>query len=62
MMTRKKRRVILVVIILLILVILAATFVILYLNTDMFKSNQTLFVKYLGKNADNVKALESILN
>ena len=41
---------------------LAATFLVLYLNTDMFKSNQTLFVKYIGKNADNLRALESIIN
>lgn len=62
MMTRKKRRTILVVIIVLILIILASVFVVLYLNTDMFKSSQTLFVKYLGKNADNIKALETIIN
>ena len=62
MMTKKKRRLVLIIIIVLILVILAATFLVLYLNTDMFKSNQTLFVKYIGKNADNLKALESIIN
>lgn len=62
MMTRKKRRAVLIVIIVLILIILAAAFVLLYLNTDMFKSNQTLFVKYLGKNSDNIKALETIIN
>ena len=62
MMTRKKRITILVVIIVLILIILAATFVFLYLNTDMFKSNKTLFAKYLGKNTDNIKALEMVFN
>ena len=62
MMTKKKRRLVLIIIIVLILVILAATFLVLYLNTDMFKSNQTLFVKYIGKNADNLRALESIIN
>ncbi len=62
MMTKKKRRLVLIIIIVLILVILATTFLVLYLNTDMFKSNQTLFVKYIGKNADNLKALESIIN
>lgn len=62
MMTRKKRRMVLIVIIVVILLILAATFVLLYINTDMFKSNQTLFVKYLGKNSDNIKALENIFN
>ena len=62
MMTKKKRRLVLIIIIVLILVILATTFLVLYLNTDMFKSNQTLFVKYIGKNADNLRALESIIN
>lgn len=62
MMTKKKRRLVLIIIIVLILVMLAATFLVLYLNTDMFKSNQTLFVKYIGKNADNLRALESIIN
>ena len=53
-MTKKKRRLVLIIIILLILVILAAIFFVLYLNTDMFKSNQTLFVKYIGKNTNNL--------
>ena len=62
MMTRKKRRVILIVIIVVILLILATTFVVLYLNTDMFKSSKTLFAKYMGENADNLKALENIIS
>ena len=62
MMTKKKRRLVLIIIILLILVILAAIFFVLYLNTDMFKSNQTLFVKYIGKNTNNLKGLESVIN
>lgn len=62
-MTRKKRKLVFIIVILvLILVILSATFIVLYLKTDMFKSSQTLFVKYVGKNADNLKALESIIN
>ncbi len=62
MMTRKKRRLVLIIVIAVILVILATTFVVLYLKTDMFKSSQTLFVKYIGKNADNLKSLETIIN
>ncbi len=62
MMTRKKRRVFLIVIIVVILLILATTFVVLYLNTDMFKSSKTLFAKYMGENADNLKALENIIS
>ena len=62
MMTRKKRRMVLLLVILLILVILSAIFVILYLNTDMFKSNEVLFIKYLGTNSENIKNLETILD
>ena len=62
MMTRKKRRVFLIVIIVVILLILATTFVVLYLNTDMFKSSKTLFAKYMGENAYNLKALENIIS
>lgn len=62
MITRKKRITILIVIILVVLLIIGITLILLYLNTDMFKSNQTLFGKYLGKNSDNIKALENIFN
>lgn len=54
MIPRKKRRMILIGIILSILLILAIAFIIIYMNTDMFKSNQTLFTKYMGKNIENV--------
>ena len=47
MMTRKKRITLIIVIVVLVLLIIGGIFTFLYLNTDMFKSNQTLFVKYL---------------
>lgn len=34
--------------------------ILLYLNTDMFKSNKTLFFKYFGKNSENIKEIEEI--
>lgn len=40
--------------IVLFVLILAITLVLLYLNTDMFKSNSTLFAKYMGQNIENL--------
>lgn len=62
MMTRKKRITLIIVIIVLVLLIIGGIFTFLYLNTDMFKSNQTLFVKYLGKNSENIQDLQNIIN
>lgn len=60
MMPRKKRITLAIIIPLIIVLIIAITWMVLYLNTDMFKSNQTLFLKYMGKNVDNAKAVEKI--
>lgn len=57
MMPRKKRRTILIVSIVLIILIIAITLVLLYLTTDMFKSNATLFAKYMGQNVENIQIL-----
>ena len=32
-------------------------FVLVYINTDMFKSNKTLFMKYLGQNTENLNQI-----
>lgn len=55
MMTRKKRKTILIVFILILIITIAGIIGFLYLNTDMFKSNKTLFMKYIGKNVENMK-------
>ena len=62
MMTIKKRITLIIVIVVLVLLIIGGIFTFLYLNTDMFKSNQTLFVKYLGKNSENIQDLQNIVN
>lgn len=54
MMPRKKRRTIIIVSIILLLLIIAVTFILLYINTDMFKSDATLFTKYIGQNVENM--------
>lgn len=54
MMPRKKRRTIIIVSIVLVIAIIATALALLYLNTDMLKSNQTLFMKYIGKNVENL--------
>ncbi len=53
-MTRKKRWTLIIVIILFILLILSVVGVLLYINTDMFKSPQTLFLKYAGNGIENL--------
>ena len=60
MMTKKKRRTLLISILVVLLLIIVVSLVILYLNTDIFKSNQTLFFKYLGKNTEIIKEIEKI--
>lgn len=52
MMTQKKRFLIVIVIILLILLLLGGVFAYLYFATDLFKTNQQLFFKYLSQNSD----------
>lgn len=42
------------------MIIIIITGILLYLNTDMFKSNKTLFFKYFGKNSENIKEIEEI--
>lgn len=61
MMTKKKRMTLIISIIVAVIIIIAAILGILYIKTDMFKSNKTLFLKYLGKNAENIGNLQSIV-
>lgn len=60
MMTRKKRKTLLIAIVVFFILIIATTLIILYLNTDLFKSNETLFLKYVGKNVQNIETIEKI--
>lgn len=54
-MTRSKRRIIIIAVIVLVVAIISTALVWIYLNTDMLKSNETLFIKYMGKNVENVE-------
>lgn len=60
MMPRKKRIALAIAIPSIIVIIIIITGILLYLNTDMFKSNKTLFFKYLGKNSENIKEIEEM--
>lgn len=40
-----------------VLSIIAITFMLLYMNTDMFKSKSTLFTKYIGQNMENMESV-----
>ena len=57
MIPRKKRRLILIISILLVILMVFTAFVLVYINTDMFKSNKTLFMKYLGQNTENLNQI-----
>ena len=62
MIPRKKRRLILIISIVLIILILLIAFALVYINTDMFKSNKMLFMKYLGKNIQNINEAYTQIN
>lgn len=57
MMPKKKKITILIVSIIAILLAIAITFIILYIQTDMFKSDATLFAKYMGQTVENIDAI-----
>lgn len=50
MMPRKKRRTLIIVSIIMIILVIIGTLIFLYMTTDAFKSNDTLFAKYLSQN------------
>lgn len=60
MMPRKKRIALAIAIPVIIVMIIITTGILLYLNTDMFKSNKILFLKYLGENSENLKAIQDV--
>ena len=57
MMPRKKRIALAIAIPSIIVIIIIITGILLYLNTDMFKSNKTLFFKYFGKNSEEIEEI-----
>ena len=62
MIPRKKRRMIIIISIVLVILLISIAFLIIYMNTDMFKSNKTLFEKYLSKNVENFDSMYTSLN
>ena len=54
MIARKKRKILIITLIVIIILIITAIMITLYLTTDMFKSNSTLFTKYMGQNFENI--------
>ena len=59
MMPRKKRITLMIAIVVVILLAIAISIILLYLNTDLFKSNQTLFTKYFANNLENLASIEN---
>ena len=61
MATKKKKITIAIIIVIFVILVISGVCIALYINTDMFKSNEVLFAKYLGKNLENIKLLETTL-
>ena len=61
MIPKKKRRMIIIISVILVLLIILTAFLIVYINTDMFKSNKTLFEKYFSKNVENINQMYTSL-
>lgn len=59
MLPRKKRRLIVVFLVILIILMLGVGVALIYINTDLLKSNQTLFLKYFSQNFDNISQMSS---
>lgn len=59
-MTKKKRRTLTITIFVIILLLIVTSLIIVYVKTDMFKPNQTLFFKYFEKNTEIIKEIENI--
>ena len=57
MITRRDKRNIIIASIIVIILIIVGVLLYLYFTTDLFKSNQRLFAKYLGNATQNVEAL-----
>lgn len=54
---RKTRRMIIIISMVALLSIIAIIFILLYMNTDMFKSSSMLFTKYIGQNIENMETI-----
>lgn len=55
----RKKAIIISIIIVVLLIILGIVGFFAYVKTDLFKSNQTLFFKYMGKTLENIKYVEN---
>ena len=51
----KKKGIIIAIVIIILLIVIAVGGVMLYLFTDLFKSNQTLFLKYIDQTMQSMK-------
>lgn len=62
MMTKKEKKKLFVVGLIIAIILIIIMFITLYFLTDMFKSNKTLFLKYLGENAENLETIIETLD
>ena len=57
MITKKKRKMMIIISVILLILIFAIIMVLLYITTDMFKSNAALFAQYIGQNVEKIAKL-----
>lgn len=57
MMPKKKKKTLIIVSIVVILIAIITGLILLYIYTDSFKSNSTLFAKYIGQNVENLSGI-----
>lgn len=62
MMTKKEKKKAIITLMIIIFALMIVVFAVLYIATDMFKSNKSLFFKYLGKNAENLETIIETLD
>ena len=55
----KKKAIIIAIVVTILIITVGLVGVILYINTDLFKSNQALFFKYIGQVYEDTKFIEN---
>lgn len=58
-MYNRRKKIIIIMVIILLIVLLAIGGIFAYITTDLFKSNQTLFFKYMGQTLESIKYEEN---
>ena len=58
-MYNSRKKIIITMVVIFLIIILAIAGILVYITTDIFKSNQVLFYKYMGQTFENIKYVEN---